>query len=209
LSRSRWWLTSAPLVSGLALSLAGTSPAWSVSQTDSGVPPVKALSTVTLRLQDAPLTQAINFLTQQADVVIANNDGLKNKTVTVNLKDKPIEQALDQILTPNNIPWYRDDDGTYMINASRPAKAATPPAEETGNILPAAPEVAPAKRFVVTEKIDLIHISPEDALYMLGLTPAGLDKRPKTGGFDNAYHGKLRNAQGSSSRPEQRRFSAR
>jgi len=157
-----------------------------VSQSDSGAPPAKALNTVTLRLQDAPVTQAINFLIQQADVMIANNDGLKNKTVTVNLKDKPMEQALDQLLTPNNIPWYRDDDGTYVINATRPAsKAASPSAEESSNILPAAPEPAPAKRFVVTEKIDLIHISPEDALFLLGLPPTGL--KPKTLTPDNAY----------------------
>jgi type II secretory pathway component GspD/PulD (secretin) len=188
LSRSRRWSTSAPLVAGLALSLAGVIPAWAVSSSDSGASAVKSPSTVTLRLQDAPLTTAINFLTQQADVVIANNDGLKNKTVTVNLKDKPIEQALDQLLTPNGIPWYRDDDGTYMINATRPApKVDATPAENTASILPAAPEPAPAKRFVVTEKIDLIHISPEDALSQLGLGPTGLDRRPKLLGSDNAY----------------------
>jgi type II secretory pathway component GspD/PulD (secretin) len=152
----------------------------------------KAGNTVTLRFQDEPLTTAINFLTQQADVVIANNDGLKDKTVTVNLKDKPIEEALDQILKSNGIPWYRDDDGTYVINARRPAPKTASPAPDKTELLPAPPAPAPVGRFVVTEKIELIHISPDQALAGLGLPNTGLNRKltkPMDGDYNFVNYG--------------------
>jgi general secretion pathway protein D len=177
------------LAAGLAIALVSPmTPAWAVTNTGSGSAessPAKAANNITLRLQDAPLTTAINFLTQQADVVIANNDGLKDKTVTVNLKDKPIEQALDQILTTNGVPWYRDDDGTYVINASRPApKESSAASSGATGILPAPPAPAPAGRFVVTEKIELTHASPDEMMQMLGLNVSG-GKWVKKNGFSN------------------------
>lgn len=125
---------------------------------------------VTLRLQEAPLTTAIALLTQQAQVVVAKNQDLTGKTVTVNLVEQPIEKALDVLLTANGIPWYKGEDGIYYINATRPE----PPKPET----PAVPEVVVPKRFIVTEKIELYHRSPEEILRELGIEGGILDRRP-------------------------------
>ncbi|MGQ9525478.1 MAG: hypothetical protein ACUVTZ_11655 [Armatimonadota bacterium] len=128
---------------------------------------------VTLKLSDVPIATAVMALvqSQQADIVVHDSASLQAK-VTVDLKDKPIEQALDLILSGNRIPWYKDEQGVYHINAKKPE----PPRETK----PAQPEVTlppPARpRYVVTEKIELRSISPDEALRALGL-PVGPDAR--------------------------------
>jgi len=129
---------------------------------------------------------AISLLTQQAEVVIANNKDLMDKTVTVNLKEKPIEDALDILLTPNNIPWYRKEDGTYVINATRPetkpeTNDSAPPTESAHSpVLPPPPDLTPVGQYLVTEKIELQHLSPEQAMIALGLPPTGTWRRNST-----------------------------
>ncbi|MBW3624749.1 MAG: hypothetical protein KY468_15195 [Armatimonadetes bacterium] len=131
---------------------------------------------VTVKLQSAPLIDALNsLLTQDADIVIANEAELKGKTVTISVKDRPVEEALDTMLKPNNIAWYRDKNGTYIVNASRPVDLL--PSSLMSSVLPPAPELNPLRQFLITEKIELRHISPEDALFALGLPSSGYDRR--------------------------------
>ena len=128
---------------------------------------------VTLKLSDVPITTAVMALvqSQQADIVVHDSAVLQGK-VTVDLKDKPIDQALDLILSSHGIPWYKDEQGVYHINAKKPEppREAKPAQQE----VPLPPPVRP--RYVVTEKIELQSISPDEALRALGL-PVGPDAR--------------------------------
>jgi type II secretory pathway component GspD/PulD (secretin) len=153
----------------VALMLAGSaSPSW-------GDTPAATVSPlVTVKLQSASLIDALRSLTQDAEIVIANEEGLKDKTVSISLKDKPIEEALNKLLSPNNIPWYRAEDGTYIINAARPASAAP---STPSSVLAPAPDLPLSRQFMVTEKIELRHISPDEALAALGIPSYGFDRR--------------------------------
>lgn len=129
---------------------------------------------VTLKLSDVPIATAVMALvqSQQADIVVHDSSALQGK-VTVDLKDKPIDQALDLILSGHGIPWFKDEQGVYHINARKPEPPReAKPAQQLEAPLP--PPVRP--RYVVTEKIELQSISPDEALRALGL-PVGPDAR--------------------------------
>ncbi len=186
MTRMRWWPLPASLATGIALTMAvSVAPAESLaanlSTSGASGPPGVA---VTLKLRDAPLTQALDLLMGKANMVIVDNAGLREKTVTVNLTDQPVEMALGKILDPNHVPWYRADDGTFMINATRPGPVASVTNLPVG-LIPPAPSPVAFATYRVTEKIELYHISPQEALANLGLPPTGLDRRNDTG---NGYN---------------------
>lgn len=196
LTRTRWWPASASLATGIALTLAGpASLAWGAdSSATVGSAGLASSPLVTIKLQSASLIDALRSLTQDADIVIANEEGLKDKTVSISLKDKPVEEALDKLLTPINIAWYQDEDGTYIVNATRPRPS---PSSLTGpvSLLPPAPEVSPLRKYMVTEKIDLRNISPQEALAALGLPPTGYDGRRTESGSYSSQIGDYQGAQ--------------
>jgi len=151
----RWgWLPT------LALAILATTPAFCAGG-------------VTLKLEDAPLTTALMALTQQAEIVFGDTSAFKGKTVTVDLKDRPIDYALDAILSSYKIPWYKDDQGVYHINATKPEPAAPAVAPSSE---PIAPLPAAKPRYRVTEKIELQSISPREALVALRVSDGTTDR---------------------------------
>jgi general secretion pathway protein D len=128
---------------------------------------------VTLKLSDVPLTTALMALTQsqQAEFVVHNSSALQGKLVTVDLKDKTVDQALDLLLSSQGIPWYKDERGVYHINAKKPEPPSAPVSQEQPQ-----PAPVPRPRYVITEKIELQSISPDEAMRALGL-PVGPDSR--------------------------------
>ncbi|MBW3623100.1 MAG: hypothetical protein KY468_06770 [Armatimonadetes bacterium] len=75
------------------------------------------------------LLDALRIMTGDEGLVIRNDQPLRGKTTTVDVKDAPIDHVLDQILIPHQIPWYRAEDGAYVINDPqrryRPRASAT------------------------------------------------------------------------------------
>lgn len=125
-----------------------------------------------LTLFDEPLKQLLQLLMRTNPsfrFVVGNAKPLDDVKVTANVRGQDFDGILSSVLTPHGIPWYKDDQGVYQINAVKPA----PPAPVTPTLptvsQPTGGSASRRVRYVTTDVIQLMHVSATEALSALGV----------------------------------------
>lgn len=127
-----------------------------------------------LDVNDAPLKQVVNMLTQQsgANIIIHTDAKLEKERITAHLKDMPLEKILDYVVRSAGVSYRKetDDNGVIYIIGG---ETASEPAIVLPNVIPEAPsEVTSPQPARSTTKIwttiKLVNSQPSALLRLLG-----------------------------------------
>lgn len=168
----------------------------------SGAPAASsAAGGLTLEVTDVPLRNVVQLLMRESgmNIILAGSEKM-DTPITANLRNLPLETILQSVVASAGVKYVRTDDGTFIIGTDAELLTSNKPAAPTEDVVkPAAPEpvVIEPKRRTRTEKIQLVHINPKQAMTCMGALPVGVALDPNaragswTGGSLDVFRGKF------------------